>query len=238
MRRLISKLALSCAVFLALAIHVPLGAYAEDATKPAADQPANQTEDTTGEEDSESEKLVLPPPNVLAVVKASNGTMCNTEEFHGLSVRHQSYPLTFKYEGEMATDPERKATLHEVFCMSGAYNVVFVYLLESEEDGIMPLHFAAPGYKPVRESEDYESAVLRIDVTGFEAEPWLVNSTFDPATNEIQSASKARGIGDAGSYGRWIFREGRFVLTHFEVDASYDGEINPIVIYDAAPETP
>jgi hypothetical protein len=28
------------------------------------------------------------------------------------------------------------------------------------------------------------------------------------------------------------------VLTHFEVDASYDGEINPTVIYDAVPETP
>jgi hypothetical protein len=217
---------------LAASLTLSTSAYAQTDQKPAT--PDAQA----SEENADNADLALPPAPILAVVKASNGTMCNTEEAAGISERHRAYPLTFKYEGELDTDPDRKATLHEVFCMSGAYNIIYVYLLETEEDGIMPIHFAAPAYKAVRESDDYESAVLRIDVTGFSSEAWLVNSEFDPETNQIRSASKARGIGDAGSFGRWSFIHGQFVLTHFEADESFDGESNPIVIYDAVPETP
>jgi hypothetical protein len=34
-------------------------------------------------------------------------------------------------------------------------------------------------------------------------------------------------VGDASSTGTWLFRDGRFSLVQYEVDASYDGQINP-----------
>jgi hypothetical protein len=62
----------------------------------------------------------------------------------------------------------------------------------------------------------------------------LVNSDFDPDTATLSSYSKWRGIGDASSSGTWVFDDGRFVLARYEVDASYDGEVNPETIVDYA----
>jgi hypothetical protein len=39
-------------------------------------------------------------------------------------------------------------------------------------------------------------------------------------------------VGDASSRGTWVFADGGFRLIRYEVDASYDGEINPQTIVD------
>lgn len=48
---------------------------------------------------------------------------------------------------------------------------------------------------------------------------------------------KLRGVGDASPNGVWTFRDGNFVLVKYDVDASYDGEIEPqtVVDYESAP---
>ncbi|TIV72916.1 MAG: DUF1176 domain-containing protein, partial [Mesorhizobium sp.] len=50
-------------------------------------------------------------------------------------------------------------------------------------------------------------------------------------------SDKWRGVGDASSSGTYLFRNGDFSLVQYDVDASYDGEINPqtIIDYNTAP---
>ena len=60
----------------------------------------------------------------------------------------------------------------------------------------------------------------------------LANSSYDEATMSITSNAKWRGVGDASSAGTWIFRDGEFTLVRYDVDASYDGEINPETVLD------
>src|SRR5690606_20469742 len=102
----------------------------------------------------------------------------------------------------------------------------------TEFEGMRPLALAEPDFDVHYENDDFEGAVEGIDVTGMTATTALVNSYFEEETGTLTSASKWRGIGDASSAGTWIFDEGQFVLVHYEVDASYDGEINPEVIVD------
>jgi Protein of unknown function (DUF1176) len=183
-------------------------------------------------------QLVLAPPAILDIAKAAHGANCDFEGEAGPDIRYTAYELIYKAQGDAPDDAAKKGTLHEVFCNSGAYNTINVYFISLGEDSTTPVHFAAPAFNPVYENDDSEKAVLRIDIQGFTAADNLVNPDFDATTGTMTSFSKWRGVGDAGTSGTWRFIQGRFVLTHFEVDASYDGEINPTIIYDAVPETP
>jgi hypothetical protein len=187
--------------------------------------------------------VLMAPADILAVAKAAFGEACMFESDEagteaGPEQRYAAYELAYKEEGDAPDQAARTATLHEIFCMSGAYNMVSVYLITKEDEGTQAVQFAAPAFRVVYEDDDSEKGVLRIDMQGFTTMNSVVNPEFDAASGTMTHFSKWRGVGDASSSGKWSFLNGRFVLTHFEVDASYDGEINPIVIYDAAPETP
>ena len=184
------------------------------------------------------EGLILAPPAVLSVAKPAYGKLCDFEFAAGPAERHKAWPLDYKMRDDPADQAIRKATLHELFCFSGAYNVSYVYLIETEDDGILPVFFPSPAFRPVYENPENSEKVLRIDISGFTANPLVVNPIYDAATATLKSYGAWRGLGDASSSGTWRFIEGEFVLTHFDVDATYDGEINPTAIYDAAPETP
>jgi hypothetical protein len=55
---------------------------------------------------------------------------------------------------------------------------------------------------------------------------------FDPATQTIHSFVKWRGLGDASESGVWVFENGEFSLDAFEVDPTFDGEINPLPLIE------
>jgi Protein of unknown function (DUF1176) len=202
-------------------------AYAQTAVEPAP-----------GANVAAEPKIVLAPPAILDMAKSAHGPNCDFEGEMGPDIRYTAYELVYKAEGDAPDQAAQKGTLHEVFCNSGAYNVINVYFITLGEEQTIPLQFATPAFTPVYENDDSEKAVLRIDIQGFTATDTLVNATYDAAAGVLMSANKWRGVGDAGTSGTWRFLQGRFVLTHFEVDASYDGEINPTIIYDAAPESP
>ncbi len=139
------------------------------------------------------------------------------------------YQFTFNYENE--DYPPRPFRLYEFPCTAGAYNFGNVYYGAGEYGEIRQIQFATPVYDYVLESDDFESAVTSINVTGFTAYYILINPSFNAKTNTLYSFSKWRGIGDASSSGAWVFDEGQFVLKSYDVDASYDGTMNPIRIY-------
>ena len=148
----------------------------------------------------------------------------------------ETYPIGFRYSYDSAEDPERTAVLFRFFCFSGAYNEIHIYYLADDEGALSPLYFAEPAYD-VRYAGDTDETVEAITVTGFATTGQLVNSGYDPQARVITAHSQWRGLGDASSQGTWMFVDGGFRLVRYEVDASYDGEINPRVLIDhpAAP---
>lgn len=146
------------------------------------------------------------------------------------------HPIAFRYSYDAKEDPARTATLFRYFCFAGAYNEIHVYFLADDEGTVAPLHFAEPHYD-VRYAGETDETVEEIAILGFTAASQLVNSGYDPATQTITAHPQWRGLGDASSHGVWRFAEGGFRLVRYEVDASYDGEMNPQVLidYDSAP---
>jgi len=142
-----------------------------------------------------------------------------------------SYAIDFRYTYDSQDDPERTAYLFRFFCFSGAYNEIHVYYISDGEGTLSPLHFAEPTYD-VRYRGDSDEMVEAINLTGFATTGQLVNSGYDPQSRAITAHSQWRGVGDASSRGVWRFVDGGFRLISYEVDASYDGEINPQVLLD------
>ena len=132
------------------------------------------------------------------------------------------------------SDEIESATLYELYCFSGAYNSSYAYYLVPAEDyyPIQSLAFAEPEFEVVYENDDFEGAVEDIVIEGMTAKTLLINPVFDPDTGTLTEYAYWRGLGDASSVGVWRFDEGRFVLKTYDVDASYDGEVNPTRLVD------
>ncbi|MFU0503592.1 DUF1176 domain-containing protein [Pseudaminobacter sp. NGMCC 1.201702] len=149
----------------------------------------------------------------------------------------EEYAINFRAGHDAETDPERKARLFRFFCTAGAYNQVHVYYLADDTGSVRELHFATPELDIHYENGDSEGKVEAINTIGYRAAGELINSSYDDATRTITSHGKWRGAGDASSNGTWLFRDGDFTLVQYDVDASYDGEINPqtVLDYNTAP---
>lgn len=141
------------------------------------------------------------------------------------------HAIGFRYSYDSPEDPERTAHLFRFFCLGGAYNEIHVYYIADDDGMLSPLYFAEPSYD-VRYAGDTDEKVEAISITGFAANGQLVNSDYDPQARTITAHSQWRGVGDASSIGMWVFVDGGFRLVRYEVDASYDGEINPQMLLD------
>ncbi|MCO6385468.1 DUF1176 domain-containing protein [Aliihoeflea sp. 40Bstr573] len=148
-----------------------------------------------------------------------------------------SFEIGYRYMHETSDDALRTARLFRFFCKSGAYNISHVYLMTDGESPVEPVAFAVPELDIRYENDDLEGTVEEMTQLGMITRTELINSDYDPDTQAITSFEKWRGVGDASASGRWIFRYGTFSLVFYEVDATYDGEINPeqVIGYGEAP---
>lgn len=137
---------------------------------------------------------------------------------------NERWDLTWQEE---YSDTPSTATLYQFFCFAGAYNINAIYYLETELEGAVPVSFAVPSYDVKYVDDDFNAAVESINVRGFTSQYILTNSEFDPEAGEMQNYVLWRGIGDASEGGTWVFDRGNFVLKRYDVDASYDDEMNP-----------
>jgi len=149
----------------------------------------------------------------------------------------EEYKLPFRYSSDGDEQPERLARVFRFYCGTGAYNETHVYYQYDEDEGLREVQFATPELDIRYENDDAEGKVESMMIMGYTADGKLVNSAVDEASQTITSAPKWRGVGDASSNGTWIFRNGRFTLVKYDVDASYDGQINPetVLDFDTAP---
>jgi hypothetical protein len=164
-----------------------------------------------------------------AVFEASH-TNCDPRSSGSDAV--EEYRIPFRYASDTDDQPEREARLLRFYCGAGAYNETHVYYQFDETEGLRELQFATPELDIRYENDDAEGKVESIGIIGYRSENMLVNSFYDEADHSITSHPKWRGVGDASSTGMWIFRDGRFTLVKYDVDASYDGEINPETVLD------
>jgi hypothetical protein len=157
---------------------------------------------------------------------------CSAIRPDGTADAPEAFKIAWQQPDASESDPERQARLFRFFCGMGAYNESHVYFLWNDIDGLRELQFATPELDIRYENDDTEGKVDSITIIGYTTDTGLLNSSYDEETRTILSADKWRGVGDASSSGTWIFRNGDFTLVKYDVDASYDGEINPETVLD------
>ncbi len=143
-----------------------------------------------------------------------------------------SHMVQFNYSYDEEGAPQREAWLFRFLCQQGAYNQIHVFYLALEGRAPEPLQFVVPDLNIRYENDNPEGAVSEVRVVGYSTHDQLVNAQFNPDALTISSDAKWRGVGDASSTALWLFRSGDFTLVRYDVDASYDGEVNPQTIID------
>lgn len=170
---------------------------------------------------------------VQAKFQATYAGNCGTLENMGDSgiVAPQVFELGFTYDYEEPDAPKRPYHVYAFDCFMGAYNFGSVFFGVDEYDEIFALQFAFPDFDIVYADPDTAEVVEEITLTGYISRPGLFNYNYDPETQTLFSFSKWRGFGDASASGEWVFEQGTFVLVNFDVDATYDGERNPVRLF-------
>jgi hypothetical protein len=164
---------------------------------------------------------------------ASYGDQCDRETPDGKPISEPAaYSIAYRDKDAAEGDPDREARLFRFFCRMAAYNESAYYYLADDAGQVRQLQFAAPELDIRYENDDHEGKVESVTVTGFQTEDHAINSSYDEKDRVITTAAKWRGVGDASSNGTYLFRDGDFALVKYDVDASYDGEINPETVVD------
>jgi hypothetical protein len=166
---------------------------------------------------------------------ASHGEECTSPGSDAQPAEPERYII--KFHSTADPDEEQEARLFRFFCELGAYNEGHFYYQADVISGVREIHFATPELQIQYVNGDSEGKVEAINIIGYRSEGELINSSYDEATKTITSNEKWRGMGDASSTGTWLFRDGEFSLVQYDVDATYDGEINPetVLDYNTAP---
>ncbi|MEP0522128.1 MAG: hypothetical protein ABJO09_14920 [Hyphomicrobiales bacterium] len=148
----------------------------------------------------------------------------------GEEVNPARLELSYKSEYASSDTGYETAIVYKFFCSSGAYSQQTVFLQKSG-NSFVSLSFATPVLE-IKYEDDQDEKVSSIKITGYTSRSSLTNSTFDPINLLLTEQSYWRGLGDAYQKTTFLFSEGQFVLKSFEVDASYDGQIEPQLLID------
>ena len=163
----------------------------------------------------------------------AGGEMCQTGERDDVEDAYQSWTFSYDlYPGAAAESEE--ITLIRIWCWAGAfnYNTNYSWYTYRAYEGLAPLSFAEPTLKYEHDEGAAEGTPTPFSVFGMQGTMTLTNSEYDEETRRITSNALWRSAGDASSSGIWEFVDGEWALVYFEVDNSYDGEINPEVVVD------
>jgi hypothetical protein len=146
----------------------------------------------------------------------------------------QVFDLSYKGSYDEPDAPARKFRLYQFNCNGGAYNFSSVFYGWDEIDGLQPLSLPSPSVKPSYDeaAADGDGKLLKLELTGMTASFLVTNAEVDAKSGTIAATGYWRGIGDASSTGVWSLTDGEYQLVTYDVDASYDGEVNPIRVFD------
>lgn len=120
----------------------------------------------------------------------------------------------------------RQALLVEFPCQIGAYSQTAVYLMSDQHGTVTEVFFPSPQVHVTYLGEGSER-VDEIVITETPDVREVVNPSYDASSRTMSEYNKWRGLGDAYTQTRWGYKDGRFQIMHFAVDASFDGEDTP-----------
>lgn len=126
----------------------------------------------------------------------------------------------------------RQALIVELPCQIGAYSQTAVYLLSDQHGRVSEITFPAPRIEVTYAGEGEAASVDRIDILEVPQRREVINPDYDSASRTMSERNEWREVGDAYSLTRWGFKNGKFEITYFAVDATFDGEDNPIVLIE------
>lgn len=183
----------------------------------------------------------VPEPHAEAVTRAkamfvaAYRDSCDvlTHSVEAVAPEPDIHVIKFHGKDDDPSAPEREMQLLRFYCGAGAYNEIHHYYL-AVSDGVAELQFARPELNIRYENGDSDGKVEDIRITGFSSDGALINSDWDEKNRTITDYAKWRGVGDAFTSATYQFQDGVFRLVHYDVDASYDGEIDPQTVLDYA----
>jgi len=117
-------------------------------------------------------------------------------------------------------DQEEQVDYFLASCTAGAYNGSSI-LFMVEQEQLVPIPLSIPLFNAENEVLGFYSSIVHPELLYSEEEKSLV------------SFAKWRGVGDASSSGIYVFFQGEIILRSYSVDSTYDGEYNPLVIYES-----
>lgn len=161
-----------------------------------------------------------------AIARAIDYHLENPTELCVVPDRSTIKPASFELQiGEETA--ARQALLVEFPCQTGAYNQTAVYLLSDQHGNVSEVVFPSPVVE-VRYADESENATAeKVSISATPEVRVVVNSSYDAASRTMTERNKWRGLGDAYSTTQWGFKNGKFEIMHFAVDASFDGLDNP-----------
>ncbi|SEC30220.1 hypothetical protein [Rhodobacter sp. 24-YEA-8] len=144
-------------------------------------------------------------------------------------------PKRFEVESPGSWGDPIPRVVWEFQCDIYAYNISQVFMISSDQGGAIPVGLTRPTLKIEYDEEaaapgEADSVVSLLEINGWSADLLAINAGFDPQTLQISSHTFWRGIGDASDAGIWRLQDAAFRLVRYEVDASYDGESNPVTL--------
>ena len=144
--------------------------------------------------------------------------------------------LEWNYAFDGADVPKRVSRVLQFTCRMAAYNIVNMFVLWDAENGLRPISFAEPELD-VRYEDGAQEKLKSMTVMGMKTNDEVLNAEFSADEQAITANAKWRGPGDAGTAGKWIFRDGAFTLVLYEVDPTYDGseDYQTVIDYESAP---
>ncbi|WP_232831575.1 DUF1176 domain-containing protein [Pseudogemmobacter bohemicus] len=146
-------------------------------------------------------------------------------------------PQRFEVESPSTWSDPVPMVVWQFRCDIYAYNTSQVFMVSTDMGGVVPVALARPTLKIEYDEEaaapdEADSVVRLLEINGWSANPVAINASFDPATLTISAYAFWRGMGDASDAGVWRLQDSAFRLQRYEVDASYDGEGNPVTLVD------
>lgn len=119
----------------------------------------------------------------------------------------------------------RQALLVQFLCRRGAYNETYVFILADQYGTASEVIFPSPKLTQPAAGGDVTIEAM-IDSRE------VVNASYDVPSRTMSEHDKWRSAGDAATISRWGFRDGRFQMSYFALDETFDGQQNKRVLIE------
>lgn len=126
----------------------------------------------------------------------------------------------------------RQALIVEFPCQIGATSQTSVYLLSDQRGTVSEIVFPSPKFDIVYQGEGQTGPVDRFVLYETPYLREVANAQYESSSRTMSERKEMQELGGADTETRWQYKNGKFEITYFAVDAPSDGERGPIVLIE------